>query len=125
MITQFSIMVWGLLGAVVYKLANYSSNGKNNKNSPTKFSFSYWIQDRKNWNDMVFGGILFAIIATYKDVFFNTYPDLFLVQWLKPFKDIELFYFIIGLFMTFIIRLARNLIVFVGQNLSKVFKSKN
>lgn len=115
-----TIMLAGLLGFITFKLANYGISGTKSKYSPSNFDFKYWISDRGNWNDMALGSILFYIIAVYKELLFKTYPDFVLVKWLLPFKDEFLLYFLLGLFMTYIIKLFRNLVVFVGKSLSTI-----
>ncbi len=120
MTTQLTIMIWGLLGAVAYRLANYKIKGTKSKFSPATFDPIYWISDVGNWSDMALGSILFYIIAVYKELLFKTYPDFVLVKWLLPFKDEFLLYFLLGLFMTYIIKLFRNLVVFVGKSLSTI-----
>lgn len=118
-------MLGGMLGALTLKLLNYRNNGKKNTDSPTKFSFTYWINDRGNWNDLILGAILFAILATYKEDIFKIYPEFWLVKALAPFKDIWLLYFILGLTMTYIIKLFRNLFWMLGELSKKAFKNKD
>lgn len=124
MITQFQIMIGGLLGAITYKLLNYRNSGKKNTESPVKFSFTYWINDRGNWNDLILGAILFAVLAFYKEEIFLVYPDFWLVKWVSPFKDFWLFYFLLGTLMTFIIKIFRNIFWMFGELSKKAFKNK-
>lgn len=125
MITQFAIIAWGFIGAVTYKLLNYTKAGKNNTESPTKFSFTYWINDRGNWNDLILGAILFAILAAYKEDIFKIYPEMWLVKSIAPFSNSWLFYFILGLLMTYIIKIFRNLFWLIGKMSNGTFKNKD
>ena len=75
MITPLTIMIVGFLGAVTFKLINYSATGKKNIDSPINFDIKYWLADRGNWNDLLLGTILFAILATYKEDIFKIYPE--------------------------------------------------
>jgi hypothetical protein len=124
MITPLTIMIVGFLGAVTFKLINYSATGKKNTESPINFSFKYWIADRGNWNDLLLGAILFAILATYKEDIFKIYPEMWLVKAIAPFSNSWLFYFILGLLMTYIIKIFRNLIWMVGKLSNTTFKNK-
>ena len=124
MITPLTIMIVGFLGAVTFKLINYSATGKKNIDSPINFDIKYWLADRGNWNDLLLGTILFAILATYKEDIFKIYPEHWLVEAIAPFKDLWLFYFILGLTMTYIIKIFRNLFWMVGELAKKAFKNK-
>lgn len=125
MITPLTIMIVGFLGAVTFKLINYSATGKKNIDSPMNFSFKYWIADRGNWNDLLLGTILFAILATYKEDIFKIYPEMWLVKAVAPFSNSWLFYFILGLLMTYIIKIFRNLFWLIGKMSNGTFKNKD
>lgn len=118
-------MLGGFLGAATFKLLNYRNNGKKNTESPIKFSITYWINDRGNWNDLILGAILFSILSIYKEDIFRIYPDVWFVKALAPFKDIWLLYFLLGLTMTYIIKLFRNLLWMIGELAKKAFKNKD
>lgn len=124
MITPLTIMIVGFLGAVTFKLINYSATGKKNIDSPINFDIKYWLADRGNWNDLLLGAILFAILATYKEDIFKIYPERWLVKAIAPFSNSWLFYFILGLLMTYIIKIFRNLIWMVGKLSNTTFKNK-
>ena len=124
MITPLTIMIVGFLGAVTFKLINYSATGKKNIDSPINFDIKYWLADRGNWNDLILGAILFAILATYKEDIFKIYPEMWLVKAIAPFSNSWLFYFILGLLMTYIIKIFRNLIWMVGKLSNTTFKNK-
>jgi len=124
MITPLTIMIVGFLGAVTFKLINYSATGKKNIDSPINFDIKYWLADRGNWNDLLLGTILFAILATYKEDIFKIYPEMWLVKAIAPFSNYWLFYFILGLLMTYIIKIFRNLIWMVGKLSNTTFKNK-
>ncbi len=124
MITPLTIMIVGFLGAVTFKLINYSATGKKNTESPINFDIKYWLADRGNWNDLLLGTILFAILATYKEDIFKIYPEMWLVKAIAPFSNYWLFYFILGLLMTYIIKIFRNLIWMVGKLSNTTFKNK-
>jgi hypothetical protein len=124
MITPLTIMIVGFLGAVTFKLINYSATGKKNTDSPINFDIKYWLADRGNWNDILLGVILFAILATYKEDIFKIYPEMWLVKAIAPFSNSWLFYFILGLLMTYIIKIFRNLIWMVGKLPNTTFKNK-
>ena len=124
MITPLTIMIVGFLGAVTFKLINYSATGKKNIDSPINFDIKYWLADRGNWNDLLLGAILFAILATYKEDIFKIYPEMWLVKAIAPFSTSWLFYFILGLLMTYIIKIFRNLIWMVGKLSNTTFKNK-
>jgi hypothetical protein len=124
MITPLTIMIVGFLGAVTFKLINYSATGKKNIDSPINFDIKYWLADRGNWNDLLLGAILFAILATYKEDIFKIYPEMWLVKAIAPFSNSWLFYFILGLLMTYIIKIFRNLIWMVGKLSNTTFKNK-
>ena len=66
--TPLTILIAGFLGFITFKLANYSAIGKHAKYSSKKFDFKYWISDRGNWNDLLFGLIVFAVIIRYKEI---------------------------------------------------------
>ena len=117
-------MIVGFLGAVTFKLINYSATGKKNIDSPINFDIKYWLADRGNWNDLLLGAILFAILATYKEDIFKIYPEMWLVKAIAPFSNSWLFYFILGLLMTYIIKIFRNLIWMVGKLSNTTFKNK-
>lgn len=124
MINQFYIILFGLLGSVTYKLLNYKVSGTRNSESPKKFSFSYWINDRGNWNDLLLGAILFVILAVYKEDIFKIYPEFWLVKSMAPFSNSWLLYFILGLLMTFIIKIVRNLTWLISNISNSSFKNK-
>lgn len=124
MITPLTIMIVGFLGAVTFKLINYSATGKKNIDSPINFDIKYWLADRGNWNDLLLGAILFAILATYKEDIFKIYPEMWLVKAIAPFSNSWLFYFILGLLMTYIIKIFRNLIWMIGKLSNTTFKNK-
>ena len=124
MITPLTIMIVGFLGAVTFKLINYSATGKKNIDSPINFDIKYWLADRGNWNDLLLGAILFAILATYKEDIFKIYPEMWLVKAIAPFSNSWLFYFILGLLMTYIIKILRNMIWMVGKLSNTTFKNK-
>ena len=123
MITPLTIMIVGFLGAVTFKLINYSATGKKNIDSPINFDIKYWLADRGNWNDLLLGAILFAILATYKEDIFKIYPEMWLVKAIAPFSNSWLFYFILGLLMTYIIKIFRNLIWMVGKLSNTTFNN--
>ena len=105
-----TILIAGLIGFITFKLANYSARGQKSEYSPFHFDLKYWILDRNNWNDAVFGLIVFAVIARYKEVLFTAFADNFLIAFLTPYKDTEFLFFAIGFLMTFILMLLRILI---------------
>lgn len=112
----FWILLNGFIGFIVFKLANFGISGKKSKKSPTNFNFKYWISDQNNWNDIVFGLILFYLIITYKNTLFSMFPNNLFVSFLAPYKDEELFIIIIGFLMTFIIKMVRNGIKFLTSS---------
>lgn len=102
------IFVLGFFGALAYKLVSYNNTGKGKKYSPESFHFSYWIQDRGNWNDMVLGLVLFFFIARFKAEFFEAFNTNIFVQSVVPFANSPLFYLMLGFLMTFIIKKIRS-----------------
>ncbi len=116
-----TIMLAGLVGFITFKLANYGISGTKSKYSPSNFDFKYWISDRGNWNDILFGVVVFGVIARYKEQLFTAFPENFIVKFLLPYKDTEFLYFSIGFLMTFILMLIRTLIYKV-KNITKAIK---
>jgi len=119
----FYNLLIGFAGFLTFKLANYGVYGKKNIKSPEKFNFNYWISQRNNWNDIVLGLILFVVILRYKNDLFLAFKGNFLVDFLEPFKDSELFIYAIGLLMTFIIMLLRILLKLVFNKTKALSKS--
>ena len=116
-----TIMLAGLVGFITFKLANYGISGTKSKYSPSNFDLKYWLGDRGNWNDMLFGVVVFGVIARYKEQLFTAFPENFIVKFLLPYKDTEFLYFSIGFIMTFILMLIRTLIYKV-KNITKAIK---
>lgn len=116
-----TIMLAGLVGFITFKLANYGISGTKSKYSPSNFDLKYWISDRGNWNDILFGVVVFGVIARYKEQLFTAFPENFIVKFLLPYKDTEFLYFSIGFLMTFILMLIRTLIYKV-KNITKAIK---
>lgn len=116
-----TIMLAGLVGFITFKLANYGISGTKSKYSPSNFDLKYWLGDRGNWNDMLFGVVVFGVIARYKEQLFTAFPENFIVKFLLPYKDTEFLYFSIGFLMTFILMLIRTLIYKV-KNITKAIK---
>ena len=116
-----TIMLAGLVGFITFKLANYGISGTKSKYSPSNFDLKYWLGDRGNWNDMLFGVVVFGVIARYKEQLFTAFPENFIVKFLLPYKDVEFLYFSIGFLMTFILMLIRTLIYKV-KNITKAIK---
>lgn len=107
---DYTILIAGLVGFAVFKLANYSARGKKSDYSPPHFDLKYWLSDRGNWNDLLFGFVVFFVIARYKDVLFTAFPENFMIKFLLPYKDSEFLFFAIGFLMTFILMLIRTLV---------------
>ena len=116
-----TIMLAGLVGFITFKLANYGISGTKSKYSPSNFDLKYWLGDRGNWNDMLFGVVVFGVIARYKEQLFTAFPENFIVKFLLPYKDTEFLDFSIGFIMTFILMLIRTLIYKV-KNITKAIK---
>jgi len=112
----FWTLLNGFIGFIAFKLANFGISGKKSKKSPNNFNFKYWISDQNNWNDIVFGLILFYLIIKYKNTLFAMFPNNLFVSFLAPYKDEELFIIIIGFLMTFIIKMVRNGIKFLTSS---------
>ena len=113
------IMLLGFIGFIAYKLLSFKRTGKQNINSPFTFDWQYWLSDRGNWNDMLLGFVLFGVIAKYNDVLFSAFADNFLISFLKPYQKTDFLYIAIGFLMTFIIKLLRNLIEFIGESVKR------
>lgn len=109
------IMLLGFIGFTAYKLLSFKRTGKQNINSPFNFDWQYWLSDRGNWNDMLLGFVLFGVIARYSDVLFTAFADNFIVAFLAPYQKTDFLFICIGFLMTFIIKLLRNLIEFIGD----------
>jgi uncharacterized membrane protein len=122
--TPLTILIAGFLGFITFKLANYSASGKHAKYSPKQFDFKYWISDRGNWNDLLFGTIVLAVIARYKEQIFTAFSSNFIVDFFEPYKDTEFFYFGLGFTMTFILMLIRMLIDKIKSTI-KLLKKTN
>ena len=122
--TPLKIMIVGFVGFLVFKLANYSASGKKSEYSPLQFDFKYWISDRNNWNDLLFGLIVFAVIARYKEQLFTAFSGNFIVDFFIPYKDTEFFYLGLGFTMTFILMLIRMLIDKIKSTIKLLKKTK-
>ena len=122
--TPFTILISGFVGLITFKLANYSASGKHAEYSPKKFDFRYWISDRGNWNDMLFGLIVFGVIARYKEQIFTAFSGNFIIDFFAPYKDTEFFYFGLGFTMTFILMLIRMLIDKIKSTIKILKKNK-
>ena len=122
--TPLTILISGFVGFITFKLANYSASGKHAEYSPKKFDFRYWISDRGNWNDLLFGLIVFAVIARYKEQIFTAFSGNFIIDFFAPYKDTEFFYFGLGFTMTFILMLIRMLIDKIKSTIKILKKNK-
>ena len=106
----FYTMIFGFIGFTLYKLVNYSVNGKRNKRSPKEFNIKYWVLDRNNWNDMILGCALFGIFARYKTDIFAALNENEIISPLSRITDNEFLYIVIGFLMTYFIKMIRKFI---------------
>jgi len=122
--TPLQIMLVGFVGFITFKLANFTASGKRAEYSPEKFDIKYWFSDRGNWNDLLFGLVVFAVIARYKEQLFTAFAGNFIVDFFTPYKDTEFFYFGLGFTMTFILMLIRMLIDKIKSTIKLLKKTK-